>query len=63
MRGTARFEVRFDGATGRVIQFALAGPQFRNTPVGECVERAMRSVAVPPFTDPHWDTDYAVPLR
>jgi serine/threonine protein kinase len=63
VRGTARFEVRFDGATGRVIQFALAGPQFRNTPVGECVERAMRSVAVPPFTDPHWDTDYAVPLR
>jgi serine/threonine protein kinase len=63
VRGTARFEVRFDGATGRVIQFSLAGPQFRNTPVGECVERAMRSVAVPPFTDPHWDTDYAVPLR
>lgn len=61
--GTARFDVRFDGATGRVIQFTLAGAHFRGTPVGACIEAAMRSVAIPPFTERHWDTDYAVPLR
>ncbi|MFO0562940.1 MAG: protein kinase [Polyangiales bacterium] len=63
VRGTARFEVRFDGATGRVIEFNLSGAHFRNTPVGACIESAMRSVALPPFTERHWDTDYAVPLR
>lgn len=62
-RGTARFEVRFDGATGRVIQFNLFNPRWRGTPLGDCIERAMRSVALPTFTDRHWDTDYAVPLR
>jgi hypothetical protein len=61
--GTARFAVRFEGATGRVIAFNLAGAHFRNTPVGACIERAMRSVALPPFTKRYWDTDYAVPLR
>jgi serine/threonine protein kinase len=63
VRGTARFEVRFDGATGRVIEFNLSGARFRNTPVGACIESAMRSVALPPFTQRYWDTDYAVPLR
>ncbi len=62
-RGTARFEVRFEGATGRVIQFRMFNTAWRGTPVGDCIERGMRSVAVPTFNDHHWDTDYAVPLR
>jgi hypothetical protein len=63
VRGTARFQVRFEGSTGRVIQFELFNRAWRGTPVGECIERAMRSIALPPFNDRHWDTDYAVPLR
>jgi serine/threonine protein kinase len=63
VRGTARFAVRFDGATGRVIEFHFLGNRFHNTPVGACIESAMRSIALPQFTDRRWDTDYAVALR
>jgi hypothetical protein len=59
----ARFNVRFDGATGRVSTIEIVGSRFHDTPLGACVEQAARSVQVPTFTNPYWDTDYAVPLR
>jgi serine/threonine protein kinase len=58
-----RIIVRFEGATGRLTEFTLVGAQVQGTPFAACVERAARSVQLPPFRQRAWDTDYAIPLR
>jgi hypothetical protein len=59
----ARFFVRFAGTTGAVESVTVVGRVFENTPLGACVERAVRRLQLPPFRQAHWDTDYAVALR
>ncbi len=59
----ARIFVRFTGATGAIDTVSVVGSAFQNTPLGACVEQAMRRVQLPVFRDAHWDTDYAVTLR
>ncbi|MDP3278889.1 MAG: protein kinase [Deltaproteobacteria bacterium] len=60
---TARFAVQFTGSTGQVARVELFGPALHNTPLGACVEAAVRTVALPTFVHETWDTDYAVELR
>lgn len=59
----ARIFVRFTGATGALETVSVVGPLFQDTPLGACVEHAMRRIQLPTFRDAHWDTDYAVTLR
>ncbi|MDH3624694.1 MAG: zinc-ribbon domain-containing protein [Myxococcales bacterium] len=47
--GTATVDVTFSGSTGRVSRAKVTSGPFKGTPVGGCVEKAVRRARVPRF--------------
>ncbi|MDH3485610.1 MAG: zinc-ribbon domain-containing protein [Myxococcales bacterium] len=47
--GTAAVDVTFSGSTGRVSRAKVTSGPFKGTPVGQCVERAVKRARVPRF--------------
>lgn len=47
--GTATVDVTFSGSTGRVSRAKITSGPFKGTPVGGCVEKAVRRARVPRF--------------
>lgn len=47
--GTATVDVAFSGATGRVSRAKIVGGPFKGTPVGGCIESAVKRARVPRF--------------
>jgi hypothetical protein len=47
--GTAVVDVTFGGSTGRVTRAKVASGPFKGTPVGGCIEKAVKRARVPRF--------------
>ena len=47
--GTATVDVTFSGGTGRVTRAKVSGGPFKGTPVGACVEKAVKRARIPRF--------------
>jgi hypothetical protein len=47
--GTATVDVTFSGSTGRVSRARVTSGPFKGTPVGGCIERAVKRARVPRF--------------
>ncbi|MBK6533901.1 MAG: hypothetical protein IPF99_31275 [Deltaproteobacteria bacterium] len=60
-RGFVTATVRFNpqGTVGVVF----VHPSYIETPVGVCVERAVRIARVPPFVAPHFTVTYRFPIQ
>ncbi len=55
--GVARAMIVFDGPSGGVRSVTLAGPHV-GTPIGACIESAVRTARVPPFTRTSFEVSY-----
>jgi hypothetical protein len=59
--GTARFQITFSGE-GAVVALEQRG-EFRATPTGECIEKAVREVKFPRSQKPRTTIDYPIMVR
>jgi hypothetical protein len=59
--GSATVTVMFSGEGSALV--VTVAPPFENTPVGECIIRAVRGARVPPFSQRAFSTTYPIPLR
>jgi hypothetical protein len=59
--GTARFQITFSGE-GAVVALEQRG-EFRGTPTGECVEKAVREATFPRSQKPRTTIDYPIMIR
>ncbi len=56
-RRRCRATLTFEGATGAVSEVRLTGV-YSDPPTGPCIEQALRSATMPPFTDARWTTTF-----
>ena len=59
---TIRFSVRYMGVTGHAADVHIVEP-FAHIPGAECVDRAARTIDLPPFTARDFTAEYSIDLE
>jgi len=62
LKGRMQVKLRVAG-TGKVMSVAVSPAQFRDAPVGRCLERSAKSWRFPRFSGPPFPVEFPVPVQ